>query len=94
MPLLVFDANCVKTRTIKSDNTALLDIQIQKEAAESFEYTASNSVEVAVLIADIKDMTKSLVVKDTLFIEYNTDDPTWLILSANGVEKRVRCKNA
>jgi len=94
MPLLVFDANGVKTRTIKSDNTALLDIQIPKESAESFEYTASNSVEVAVLIADIKDMTKSLVVKDTLFIEYDIDDPTWLVLSANGVEKRVRCKNA
>ena len=94
MPLLVFDSNGVKTRTIKNDNTALLDIQIPKEAAESFEYNASNSVEVAVLIADIKDMTKSLVVKDTLFIEYDTDDPTWLILSANGVEKRVRCKNA
>ncbi len=94
MPLLVFDANGVKTRTIKSDNTALLDIQIPKASAESFEYTASNSVEVAVLIADIKDMTKSLVVKDTLFIEYDIDDPTWLVLSANGVEKRVRCKNA
>ena len=94
MPLLVFDANGIKTRTIKNDNTALLDIQIPKDAAESFEYKAPNSVEVAVLIADIKDMTKSLVVKDTLFIEYDIDDPTWLILSANGVEKRVRCKNA
>ena len=94
MILLSFSSNGVKTRTLNSDNTALLDLEIPKDSAESYDFHADNSVEVALLIADVKDMTKSLVVKDTLTVEYHVNDPTWLILSANGVEKRVRCKNA
>ena len=92
--LIVFEEEGVRTRIINSDNTALLDVRIPAASAESFEFNESNSVEIGVLVNDIKDMTKSLVVKDTLVIEYNTGDPTWLILSGNGVEKKVRCKNA
>ena len=92
--LLVFEKEGVRTRLINSDNTTLLDVVIPSSSAELFEFNESNSVEIGVLINDIKDLTKSLVVKDTLTIEYNTADPTWLILSANGVEKKVRCKNA
>ena len=92
--LLTFDEEGVRTRIINSDHTALLDVRIPKDSAEEYTFTDANPSEVGVLIADIKDMTKSLVVKDTLTIEYNTGDPTWLVLSANGVEKRVRCKNA
>ena len=94
MILLNFSKAGIKTRTLKSDNTALLDLEIPKASSEVYEFDNENPVEVALLIADVKDMTKSLVVKDTLMMEYNLDDPTWLILSANGVEKRVRCKNA
>jgi DNA polymerase III sliding clamp (beta) subunit (PCNA family) len=92
--LLVFDEDGVRTRIVNSEHTALLDVRIPKDSAEVFDFQESNSVEIGVLIADIKDMTKSLVVKDTLTIEYNTGDPTWLILEANGVLKKVRCKNA
>jgi len=94
MILLSFSKGGVKTRTLNSDNTALLDLEIPKASTEVYDFGEDNSFEVALLIADVKDMTKSLVVKDTLYMEYNLDDPTWLILSANGVEKRVRCKNA
>ena len=94
MILLSFSKDGVKTRTLNSDNTALLDLEIPKDSTEVYDFGEDNPVEVALLIADVKDMTKSLVVKDTLYMEYNLDDPTWLILSANGVEKRVRCKNA
>lgn len=94
MILLSFSKGGVKTRTLNSDNTALLDLEIPKASAETYDFQEDNSVEVALLIADVKDMTKSLVVKDTLTVEYSLDEPTWLILSANGVEKRVRCKNA
>lgn len=94
MILLSFSKDGVKTRTLNSDNTALLDIEIPKASTEVYDFGQDNSVEVALLIGDVKDMTKSLVVKDTLTLEYSLDDPTWLILSANGVEKRVRCKNA
>ena len=93
MILLSFSKDGVKTRTLNSDNTALLDLEIPKDSTEAYDFGEDNPVEVALLIADVKDMTKSLVVKDTLYMEYNLDDPTWLILSANGVEKRVRCKN-
>mgnify|MGYP001266944870 CR=1 FL=1 len=92
--LLTFNEDGVRTRIINSDHTALLDLQIPSDSAEVYDFDNANPIEIGVLIADVKDMTKSLVVKDTLTIEYNTGDPTWLILSANGVEKRVRCKNA
>lgn len=92
--LLTFDEDGVRTRIINSDHTALLDLKIPKDSAEVYDFNNSTPIEIGVLIADVKDMTKSLVVKDTLTIEYNTGDPTWLILSANGVEKKVRCKNA
>jgi len=91
--LIVFDEDGVRTRIVNGDHTALLDVRIPKESAEVFDFGENNPVEIGVLMADIKDMTKSLVVKDTLIIEYNTGDPTWLKLSANGVEKKVRCKN-
>lgn len=94
MILLSFSKSGIKTRTLNSDNTALLDLEIPQSATEVYDFSEDNSFEVALLIADVKDMTKSLVVKDTLMMEYSLDDPTWLILSANGVEKRVRCKNA
>jgi len=93
MCLIVFDEDGVKTRMVNNDHTALLDVKIPKSSAEIFDFNESNPVEIGVVIADIKDMTKSLVVKDTLTIQYNTGDPTWLILSANGVQKKVRCKN-
>ncbi len=92
--LLTFDEDGVRTRIINSDHTALLDLKIPKDSAEVYDFNNSTPIEIGVLIADVKDMTKSLVVKDTLTIEYNTGDPTWLTLSANGVEKKVRCKNA
>ena len=92
--LIVFDEDGVRTRIVNGEHTALLDVRIPKDSAEVFEYGEQNALEIGVLIADIKDMTKSLVVKDTLTIEYNVGDPTWLILEANGVNKRVRCKNA
>ncbi len=94
MCLIVFDEEGVRTRIVNGEHTALLDVRIPKSSAEVFEYDEANPVEIGVLIADIKDMTKSLVVKDTLTIQYNTGDPTWLILEANGVHKKVRCKNA
>ena len=92
--LLTFDEDGVRTRIMNNDHTALLDLKIPKDSAEVYDFNNSTPIEIGVLIADVKDMTKSLVVKDTLMMEYNLDDPTWLILSANGVEKRVRCKNA
>ena len=92
--LLTFDEDGVRTRIINSDHTALLDLKIPKDSVEVYDFNNSTPIEIGVLIADVKDMTKSLVVKDTLTIEYNTGDPTWLVLSANGVEKKVRCKNA
>ena len=92
--LLTFDEDGVRTRIMNNDHTALLDLKIPKDSAEVYDFNNSTPIEIGVLIADVKDMTKSLVVKDTLTIEYNTGDPTWLILSANGVEKKVRCKNA
>ena len=92
--LLTFDEDGVRTRIMNNDHTALLDLKIPKDSAEVYDFNNSTPIEIGVLIADVKDMTKSLVVKDTLTIEYNTGDPTWLVLSANGVEKKVRCKNA
>ncbi len=92
--LLTFDEDGVRTRIMNSDHTALLDLKIPKESTEVYDFDNATPIEIGVLIADVKDMTKSLVVKDTLTMEYNTGDPTWLILSANGVEKKVRCKNA
>ena len=92
--LLTFDEDGVRTRIMNSDHTALLDLKIPKESTEVYDFDNATPIEIGVLIADVKDMTKSLVVKDTLTIEYNTGDPTWLVLSANGVEKKVRCKNA
>ena len=91
--LIVFDEEGVRTRIVNGDHTALLEVRIPKDSAELFAYEEQNPVEIGILIADIKDMTKSLVVKDTLTIQYNTGDPTWLILEANGVHKKVRCKN-
>ncbi len=92
--LLTFDEDGVRTRIMNSDHTALLDLKIPKESTEVYDFDNATPIEIGVLIADVKDMTKSLVVKDTLTMEYNTGDPTWLTLSANGVEKKVRCKNA
>ncbi len=93
MCLIVFDEDGVRTRVVNADHTAMLDVKIPQSSAQVFEFNESNPVEIGILIADIKDMTKSLVVKDALTIEYNTGDPTWLLLSANGVQKTVRCKN-
>ena len=92
--LLTFDEDGVRTRIMNNDHTALLDLKIPKDSAEVYDFNNSTPIEIGVLIADVKDMTKSLVVKDTLTIEYNTGDPTWLVLSANGVEKKVRGKKA
>ena len=80
MILLSFSKGGVKTRTLNSDNTALLDLEIPKASAEIYDFQEDNSVEVALLIGDVKDMTKSLVVKDTLTVEYSLDDPTWTCL--------------
>ena len=94
MTLIVFDDKGVKTRLVNPAHTCMLDVRIPIVSAESFEFKESDPVEIGVQINDIKDMTKSLVVKDTLTISYQTTDPTWLVLSANGVEKKIRCKNA
>jgi len=61
MILLNFSKGGIKTRTLKSDNTALLDIEIPKASSEVYEFDNENPVEVALLIADVKDMTKNFV---------------------------------
>jgi len=71
----------------------MLDITIPNTSAKEFNFDEPNPVEIGIQIKDIKDMTKSLVSKDEITISYNPSDPTWLHLSANGVEKKVRCKN-
>ena len=92
--LLIFDKEGIRTRIMDKDHTHILDIRIPKESTEVYNFGGANATEVGVVVERIKDLTKTLTVKDNLQIEYNLNDATWLHLSANGVERKVRLLNA
>ena len=91
--LIVFDKEGIRTRILDVAHTHLLDIRIPKEGVTEYIFGGSDATELGVVIARIKDLTKTLTVKDTLSISYKPNDPTWLHLSANGVDKTVRLLN-
>ena len=92
--LIIFDKEGIKTRIMDNSHTHILDIRIPKESTELYNFGGATATEVGVVVERIKDMTKTLTVKDTLEIEYNLNNSTWLQLSANGVERKVRLLNA
>ena len=92
--LIIFDKEGIRTRIMDNSHTHILDIRIPKESTELYNFGGATATEVGVVVERIKDMTKTLTVKDTLQIEYNLNDSTWLHLAANGVERKVRLLNA
>ncbi len=58
----------------------------------SYEFNESNPVEFGIVVNHLKDMTKAMTVKDkhTLLIEYDLENPTWLVLTSCGVKKNLR----
>lgn len=92
--LLVFDSEGVRTKIVDGENAALLDVRIPKSSVNAFSFNGASATEVGVVVERMKDLTKTLTVKDSISIDYDLDSPTWLIMSANGVERKVRLLNS
>ena len=91
--LIVFDKEGIRTRILDSNHTHLLDVRIPKESVAEYDFGGASATELGVVVSRIKDLTKTLTVKDALTMAYKPNDPTWLHLSANGVERTVRLLN-
>jgi len=92
--LIVFNSDGIKTKIVNGDNSVLLDVRIPKEAVKEFSFKGASASEVGVVVSRVKDLTKTLTTKDSLEMNYNINDPTWLIMMANGVERKVRLLNS
>ena len=92
--LLVFDEEGVRTKVVDGENASLLDVRIPKSSVNAFSFSEASATEVGVVVERMKDLTKTLTVKDTINIDYNMETPTWLTMSANGVERKVRLLNS
>ena len=92
--LLVFDDEGLKTKIVDNDNASLLDIKIPKSSANEFSFNGASATEVGVVIERVKDLTKTLTTKDSIKLNYDLENPTWLVMSANGVERKVRLLNS
>ena len=92
--LLIFDSEGLKTKIVDNENATLLDIKIPKSSANEFSFNGASATEVGVVIERVKDLTKTLTTKDSIIMNYELENPTWLIMSANGVERKVRLLDA
>lgn len=92
--LIVFNEDGIKTKIVDSGNTTLLDVRIPKTSVTDFSFTGTSATEVGVVIARVKDLTKTLTTKDSLVMNYDKNNPTWLKMTANSVERKVRLLNA
>jgi len=92
--LLVFDSEGVRTKVVDGENASLLDVKIPKSSVNAFSFNGASATEVGVVVERMKDLTKTLTVKDSITIDYDTENPTWLTMSANGVERKVRLLNS
>jgi DNA polymerase III sliding clamp (beta) subunit (PCNA family) len=92
MALIFFEEGGLKTKLMDSNGYRLLDIRINAEDMISYEFNESNPVEFGIVVNHLKDMTKAMTVKDkhTLLIEYDLENPTWLVLTSCGVKKNLR----
>tara|TARA_R110002012_G_scaffold319529_1_gene540508 strand:- start:6431 stop:7177 length:747 start_codon:yes stop_codon:yes gene_type:complete len=92
--LIVFNEDGIKTKIVDGDNSTLLDVRIPKDSVNDFSFNGASATEVGVVIARVKDLTKTLTTKDSLEMEYDIKNPTWLKMTANGVERKVRLLNS
>lgn len=92
MALIFFEEGGLRCRLMDANGYRLLEINVPSESMISYDFSESNSVEFGVVVSHLKDMTKGMTVKekDTLLIEYDLEDPTWLNLTSCGVKRRLR----
>ena len=74
-----------------NDYTSVLRIQADKELFEEYTFTSSQSpLKLGIVLERLKDITKTLTVKDLVSLEYDGATPQNLTISANGIRRTVR----
>lgn len=96
MALIFFEEGGLRTKLMDSNGYRLVDIRIRAEDMISYDFESleenDKTVEFGIIVSHLKDMTKAMTVKekDTLLIEYDLQDPTWLSLTSCGVNRKLR----
>jgi hypothetical protein len=86
-----FDSTGITVKCLDNDCTTVLRVSLTEDLFSEYEYNSSTSpTKLGVVLARIKDITKTLTVKDLLTLEYDSEQPQFLTISANGIRRTVR----
>ena len=86
-----FDSTGITVKCLDNDCTTVLRVSLTEDLFSEYEYKSSTSpTKLGVVLARIKDITKTLTVKDLLTLEYDSEQPQFLTISANGIRRTVR----
>lgn len=86
-----FDTDGLTVSVSDTFRNRLLEITLPVDFFTS--YLCEESIDLGVIISRLKDVTKTLSAKDEVSANFSADEPNFLILTANGIRRRVRLVN-
>ncbi len=77
---------------VDNDVSTLVKYELSSSLFEDYKFSSDNfdPIRLGVVVARIKDITKTLTTKDTLGFEYDSSNPTVLIISAGPIKRSIR----
>ena len=85
------DSTGIVVKCLDNECTTVLRVNLETDVFSEYEYKSSTSpTKLGVVLARIKDITKTLTVKDLLTLEYDSEQSQFLTISANGIRRTVR----
>ena len=75
-----------------NDCSTLVKYELSKSLFEDYKFSSDNfdPFRLGVVVARMKDITKTLTTKDTLGFEYDSADPTVLTISAGPIKRSIK----
>ena len=90
--IFTFTQSGLTVGMIDNDCSTLVKYEISQTLFENYKFSSDNfdPIRLGVVVARMKDITKTLTTKDTLGFEYDSADPTVLTISAGPIKRSIK----
>ena len=86
-----FDSSGMTIKCLDNDCTAVLRIKADSTLFQHYSFESSQSpLKLGIVLDRLKDITKTLTVKDLVALDYDSAEPQQLTISANGICRTAR----
>ena len=86
-----FDSSGLTINCLDNSCTAVLRAKADSKLFQDYTFESSQSpLKLGIVLERLKDITKTLTVKDLVALDYNSKEPHQLTISANGIRRTAR----